>query len=54
VSGGTYDAAANRNVPAFIGGQPVRNRLSFEFRSAYFLGHGRYRCSSMRAGCPRP
>jgi len=54
VSGGTYDAARDRNVPAFIGGQPVRDRLSFEFRSAYRLAHGRYRCSSMRAGCPRP
>jgi dienelactone hydrolase len=51
VSGGTYDAATGRNVPAFIGGQPVRDRLSFEFRSAYYLGHGRYRCTSMRAGC---
>jgi len=54
VSGGTYDAATGRNVPVFIGGQPVRDRLSFEFRSAYFLGRGRYRCANMRAGCPRP
>jgi pimeloyl-ACP methyl ester carboxylesterase len=54
VSGGTFDAARNRNVPAFIGGQYVRDRLSFEFRSAYFLGRGRYRCTSMRAGCPGP
>jgi dienelactone hydrolase len=51
VSGGTYDAATGRNVPAFIAGQPVRDRLSFEFRSAYFLDHGRHRCASMRAGC---
>jgi dienelactone hydrolase len=51
VSGGTYDPAKNRNVPAFIGGQPVRNRLSFEFRSAYYLDHGRYRCKEIRAGC---
>jgi len=54
VSGGTYNAATNRNVPAFIGGQPVRDRLSFEFRSAYFFAGGRYRCASMRAGCPAP
>jgi dienelactone hydrolase len=54
ISGGTYDAATNGNVPAFIGGQPVRDRLSFEFRSAYLLAHGSYRCMSMRAGCPPP
>jgi dienelactone hydrolase len=54
ISGGTYDARTNRNVPAHIGGQPVRDRLSFEFRSAYFLAGGRYRCTSMRAGCPAP
>ena len=53
VSGGTYDVARDRNVPAFIAGQPVRDRLSFEFRSAYFLAHGRYRCASMRGGCGR-
>jgi dienelactone hydrolase len=53
VSGGTYDAATGRNVPAFIGGQPVRDRLSFEYRSAYRLGHGRYRCRNMRKGCAK-
>ena len=51
ISGGEYDAATNRNVPAFIGGQPVRDRLSFEFRSAYYLRHGRHRCANVRAGC---
>ncbi|HKP89894.1 MAG TPA: hypothetical protein VJT75_07950 [Thermoleophilaceae bacterium] len=54
VSGGTYDASRDRNVPAFIAGQAVRDRLSFEFRSAYYLGRGRYSCASMRGGCPRP
>ena len=51
VSGGTYDPTTGKNVPAFIAGQPVRNRLSFEFRSAYYLDHGRHRCADMRAGC---
>ena len=53
IGGGRYDAAHNRNVPAFIAGQPVRDRLSFEFRSAYYFTHGRYRCKGMRAGCPK-
>jgi dienelactone hydrolase len=52
ISGGTYDAATGRNVPARIGGQPVANRLSFHFRSAYFLDGGRLRCDDLRAGCP--
>jgi hypothetical protein len=51
VSGGTYDVTTGKNVPAFIAGQPIRDRLSFEFRSAYYLDHGRHRCASMRAGC---
>jgi hypothetical protein len=52
ISGGTYDAASGRNVPARIGGQPVADRLSFHFRSAYWLDHGRVRCDDIRAGCP--
>jgi dienelactone hydrolase len=51
ISGGTYDAASGRNVPYRIGGQPVTNRLSFHFRSGYFLDRGRARCDDMRAGC---
>jgi dienelactone hydrolase len=51
ISGGTYDAEAGKNVPAFIAGQPAADRLSFEFRSAYFLDRGRQRCDDMRAGC---
>jgi hypothetical protein len=54
VSGGRFDPATGRNVPAQIGGQPVRDRLSFHFRSAYFLSGGRYVCEDMRAGCPAP
>jgi dienelactone hydrolase len=51
ISGGTYDPSTGRNVPYRIGGQPVANRLSFHFRSAYFLDGGRARCEDMRAGC---
>jgi dienelactone hydrolase len=54
ISGGTYDPSTGQNVPAFIAGQPVADRLSFDFRSAYFLDRGRYRCEDMRAGCPAP
>jgi dienelactone hydrolase len=54
ISGGVFDPAKLANVPAFIRGQPVSDRLSFEFRSAYFLDGGRLRCSSMRAGCAAP
>jgi hypothetical protein len=51
ISGGAFDPATASNVPAFIGGQPVADRLSFEFRSAYFLDGGRRRCADMRTGC---
>jgi dienelactone hydrolase len=54
ISGGQYDASTGRNLPAQIGGQPVRDRLSFHFRSAYFLDGGRERCEDLRAGCPAP
>jgi dienelactone hydrolase len=53
VSGGTWDPATDRNVPPAIGGQRVADRLSFHFRSAYFLRGGRDRCEDMRAGCGR-
>ena len=54
ISGGRFDPATGRNVPAQIAGQPVRDRLSFHFRSAYFLDGGRLVCEDMRAGCPAP
>ena len=54
ISGGRFDPATGRNVPAQVAGQPVRDRLSFHFRSAYFLAGGRHRCEDMRAGCPPP
>ena len=49
ISGGTWDGT---NHPAHIAGQPVRDRLSFHFRSAYYFDHGRRRCEDIRAGCP--
>jgi dienelactone hydrolase len=52
ISGGRYDPATGGNLPARIAGQPVADRLSFHFRSAYFLDGGRLRCESMRSGCP--
>jgi dienelactone hydrolase len=52
ISGGTYDAQTEQNVPAHIAGQPVADRLSFHFRSAYYIGHGRRRCKDIRAGRP--
>ena len=51
-SGGSFDPATQRNVPARIAGQRVVDRLSFHFRSAYFLERGALRCDDIRAGCP--
>ena len=51
ISGGTYDPLTGRNVPALLAGQPVANRLSFHFRSAYWLDHGAESCEDNRAGC---
>ena len=54
ISGGRFDQANARNLPAQIAGQPVPDRLSFHFRSAYWLAGGRYVCEDMRAGCRTP
>jgi dienelactone hydrolase len=51
ISGGVWEPATNSNVPAFIAGQPVVDRLSFHFRSAYYLDKGRLNCEDIRAGC---
>jgi len=51
ISGGTFDPLTQANVPAYLDGQPVANRLSFHFRSAYYLDRGARRCEDMRAGC---
>ena len=54
ISGGRFDPATRQNVPAQIAGHAVRDRISFHFRSAYFLDAGRRRCDDVRAGCPPP
>jgi hypothetical protein len=53
ISGGTFDPATQSNVPAFLAGLPVRDRLSFHFRSGYWLDGGSVRCDDIRAGCAR-
>lgn len=52
ISAGTFDPLARRNVPALLAGMPVADRLSFHFRSAYWLDHGARRCEDLRAGRP--
>ena len=52
ISGGAFDPQTQQNVPPKIAGQPVVDRLSFHFRSAYFLNGGQYNCQDIRAGCP--
>lgn len=39
------------NVPITIGGLPIRNLLSFQYDSRYFLDGGKLECDDMRAGC---
>jgi dienelactone hydrolase len=51
ISGGTWDPVSLGNVPARVASRRVADRLSFHFRSAYFLDRGRLRCEDMRAGC---
>jgi dienelactone hydrolase len=51
ISAGTFDPTTQSNVPAYLAGQPVRDRLSFHFRSGYWLDHGRIACDDIRAGC---
>jgi dienelactone hydrolase len=51
ISGGTWDPETNSNIPAYLAGRPVADRLSFHFRSAYFLQGGKRKCEDVRAGC---
>jgi hypothetical protein len=51
ISAGTFDPATQSNVPARLDRQPVVNRLSFHFRSGYWLDHGAVACEDIRAGC---
>jgi hypothetical protein len=52
ISTGRFDPATLENVSPTISGQPVVDRLSFHFRSGYWLEHGRLACEDIRAGCP--
>ncbi len=51
ISTGIWDPATMQNVPIRIAGQPVADRLSFHFRSAYWLAHGSRACENIRDGC---
>ena len=51
ISGGQFDPATQSNVPAYLAGQPVVNRLSFRFRSGYWLDGGALQCEDMRKSC---
>ena len=51
ISAGTFDPATQSNVPPRLKDQPVVNRLSFHFRSGYWLDHGAIACDDIRAGC---
>ena len=51
ISSGRFDPATGANVPPTIAGQPVVDRLSFHFRSGYWLEGGALACESMRDGC---
>jgi len=39
------------NVPITIGGVPIRNLLSFQYDSRYFLNGGKLECDDIRASC---
>lgn len=52
ISTGRLDPATLENVSPTISGQPVVDRLSFHFRSGYWLEHGRLACEDIRAACP--
>jgi dienelactone hydrolase len=54
ISTGRWDPATLTNLPARIAGQRVVDRLSFNFRSGYWLEGGRLACERMRDGCAKP
>ena len=51
ISTGRFDPLTATNVPPRIAGQRAVDRLSFNFRSGYWLDGGARACESMRAGC---
>ena len=52
ISAGQFDPATQSNVPAYLAGRRVLDRLSFHFRSGYWLDGGAVACDDLRAGCP--
>ena len=54
ISTGRFDPITATNVPPQIAGQRVRDRLSFHFRSGYWLETGRAACEDLRGKCRRP
>ena len=52
ISAGQFDPATQSNVPAYLARQPVVDRLSFHFRSGYWLDGGAAQCDDIRRGCP--
>ena len=54
IGSGTYDAAADRNVPYRIEGDCVANRVSIYYRSSLWLERGAAEVRDLRRrGCPR-
>ena len=51
ISSGTFDPLTASNLSPMIEGQPVIDRLSFHFRSGYWLEGGALACDDMRDGC---
>ena len=51
ISTGRFDAETRSNLPARIEGRSVTDRLSFHFRSGYWLEGGAVACDDARAGC---
>jgi dienelactone hydrolase len=51
ISSGRFDASTASNVPPRIERQPVVDRLSFHFRSGYWLHGGALACEDIRLGC---
>lgn len=48
IGAGGFDPSTSTNVPHKIQGQEVRQRLSFYFRSGYWLKNGALRCEDLR------
>jgi hypothetical protein len=51
ISTGTFDPFTASNVPPAIEGQPVVDRLSYNFRSGYWLEGGALSCEDWRSDC---